>query len=148
VRHFILGLMFLCAACASSSAQTKGAIGDPSVITLQNMYWGSETSSWTVPREGEGRYVEQQRVVSFHVSAEAFDRVRELLRPYEHRAFQCRRVVTDGPYGFVIWSSGEGLEHRRTQWDAGCITGDADDLFARIDAATAILTPLRDGAPE
>jgi hypothetical protein len=97
-----------------------------------------------VPREGVGRYVEQQRVVTFHVSAETFDRVRELLRPYEGRSFQCSRVVTDGPYGFVIWSSREGRENQRTQWDAGCVTGDADDLFARIDAATAILTPLRD----
>jgi hypothetical protein len=57
-------------------------------------------------------------------------------------------VLTDGPYGFVIWSSREGQEDQRTQWDAGCVTGDASDLFGRNDAALEILVPLRDaGSP-
>jgi hypothetical protein len=122
------------------------AIPEPTIITLQNMYWGRPTATWTITRGGQGRYVDPQRTVTFDVSAATFDRVREIFRPYEERDFHCNRVITDGPYGFVIWSSREGQEDQRTLWDAGCVTGDASDLFGRTDAATAILVPLRDGA--
>jgi hypothetical protein len=124
------------------------AIPDPAIITLQNMYWGNPTATWTIARGGQGRYVDPQRTVTFDVSAETFDRIREIFRPYEGRDFHCNRVVTDGPYGFVIWSSREGQEDQRTLWDAGCVSGDADDLFQRLDAVMTILEPLRDaGAP-
>lgn len=122
------------------------AIPDPTIITLQNMYWGRETSTWTIPRGGEGRYVDPQRTVTFAVSEETFDRIREIFRPYEGTHFECNRVVADGPYGFVIFSSREGQEDQRTRWDAGCLTGDASDLFSRLDAAGEILTPLRDAS--
>jgi hypothetical protein len=144
MRALILALATMLAACATSHAEAPG----PATITFQNMYWGNETSRWTVPREGEGRYVDPQRTVTFHVSAETFDRVREILKSYETRDFQCRRQIADGPYGFVIWSSADGAEQRRTLWDAGCLTGDADDLFRRLDAAMEILGPLRDAAGE
>jgi hypothetical protein len=120
------------------------AIPEPTLITLQNMYWGRPTATWTVPRGGQGRYIDPQRTVTFDVSAETFDRIREIFRPYEESDFHCNRVITDGPYGFVIWSSREGHEDQRTLWDAGCVTGDASDLFGRTDAALEILVPLRD----
>jgi hypothetical protein len=121
-------------------------IPDPTIITLDNRYWGRPTSSWTIPRGGEGRYVDPQRTVEFTVSVETFDRIREIFHPYEERDFHCNRVLTDGPYGFVIWSSQEGQEDQRTLWDAGCVTGDASDLFARIDQAVEILVPLREAS--
>ena len=121
------------------------AIPEPTIITLQNMYWGRPTATWTIPRDGQGSYADPQRTVTFDVSAETFDRIREIFLPYEERDFHCNRVITDGPYGFVIWSSREGQEDQRTLWDAGCVTGDASDLFARTDAAMEILVPLRDG---
>jgi hypothetical protein len=119
----------------------------PTIIMLQNMYWGNVTSSWTIPRGGEGRFVEGDRSVAFAVTPETFDRIRDVFRPYEGRHFECQRVITDGPYGFVIWSSRDGQEDQRTQWDAGCVTGDANDLFARLDAAQEILVPLREAGP-
>lgn len=122
------------------------AIPDPLIITLENKYWGNTTSSWTIPRGGEARYVAGERTVNFAVSIETFDRIRDLFRPYEGAYFECNRVVADGPYGFIIWSSQEGQEDQRTRWDAGCLTGDAGDLFGRIDAAMEILVPLRDAA--
>jgi hypothetical protein len=122
------------------------AIPDPTIITLENKYWGATTSSWTVPRGGEGRFVTAQRTVTFPVSVETFDRIREILRPYEGAYFECNRVITDGPYGFVVWSSREGVEDQRALWDAGCVTGDASDLFGRIDQAVEILVPMREAA--
>lgn len=125
------------------------AIPDPVIITLQNMYWGNPTATWRIPRGGEGSYVDPERRVTFAVSVETFDRIRETFRPYEGTYFECNRVVADGPYGFIIWSSHEGQVDQRTRWDAGCLTGDAGDLFARLDAAMEILVPLRDGgSPE
>lgn len=120
------------------------AIPEPTIITLQNLYWGRPTATWTIPREGMGRYADSQRTVDFPVPAETFGRIREIFRPYEARDFHCERVVADGPYGYVIWSSREGQEDQRTQWDAGCLSGDAGDLFARLDQATEILVALRD----
>lgn len=122
------------------------AIPEPTSIKLQNMYWGRPTATWTIPRGGEGLYVDPQRTVTFQVSDETFIRIRETFRPYEGRDFHCNRVLTDGPYGFIVWSSQEGHEDQRTLWDAGCVTGDASDLFGRIDAALKILAPLRDAA--
>jgi hypothetical protein len=145
MRAFIFGVIILLAACASPRGeQGASTISDPVVITFQNMYWGNETSRWLVPRDGEGRYADQQRTVTFHVSAETFDRVRELLRPYEGHAFVCQRAIADGPYGHIIWTSREGREDHRAQWDAGCVTGDADDMFTRLDAVMDLLGPLRD----
>jgi hypothetical protein len=122
------------------------AIPDPTAIMLQNMYWGRPTATWTIRSSGEGRYVDPQRTATFQVTEATFARIREIFRPYEGRDFHCNRVMTDGPYGFVIWSSEEGREDQRTLWDAGCMTGDAADLFGRIDAAMEILVPLRDAA--
>jgi hypothetical protein len=124
------------------------AIPDPVMITLENMYWGRATSAWTIPRGGEGRYVDPQRTVTFQVSEQTFARVREVLRPYEGRDFHCNRVLTDGPYGFVSWSSRAGQEDQRTRWDAGCVTGDASDLFARVDSVMEILVPLREAGAQ
>jgi hypothetical protein len=116
------------------------------------MYWGRPTATWTIPRGGQGSYADPQRTVTVDVSSETFDQIREIFRPYEERDFHCNRVIADGPYGFVIWSSREGQEDQRTLWDAGCLTGDASDLFGRIDQVAAILAELRDtrareGAP-
>lgn len=122
------------------------AIPAPTIITLENKYWGRTTSSWTLTRNGEGRFTQGETTTRFALTPEQFDSVREILRPYESRDFHCNRVMTDGPYGFVVWSSQEGREDQRTLWDAGCMTGDASDLFARIDQAVEILAPLREAA--
>jgi hypothetical protein len=122
-------------------------IPEPMMIAVERRYWGNPTSGWSVSRSGEGRYTERGEVVRrFAVSEEAFARVREIFRPYESRRFECQRVITDGPYGDVIWSSAEGKEDQRTRFDAGCVTGDAEDLFARLAEADALINALR-GAP-
>jgi hypothetical protein len=122
-------------------------IPEPMMIAVERRYWGNPTSGWSVSRSGEGRYTERGEVVRrFAVSGEAFARVREIFRPYESRRFECQRVITDGPYGDVIWSSAEGKEDQRTRFDAGCVTGDAEDLFARLAEADALINALR-GAP-
>lgn len=122
-------------------------IPEPAIIAVERMYWGSPTSGWSVSAAGEGRYTERGALVqAFTVTPEAFAQVRDIFRPYESRHFECRRTITDGPYGHVIWSSREGQADQRTVFDAGCVTGDADDLFARLDRADALVRQLR-GAP-
>jgi hypothetical protein len=122
------------------------AIPTPTIVTLENKYWGRTTSSWTLTRSGEGSFTQGETTTRFAFTPEQFDQIRDIFRPYEGRDFHCNRVITDGPYGFVVWSSQAGQEDQRTLWDAGCVTGDAGDLFGRIDRAMEILVPLRDAA--
>jgi hypothetical protein len=119
---------------------------DPDRITLTSLYWGRTTENWIIPRGGEARYeAEGSEPRAFAVSAADFDRLRDLFRPYEGVRFECRRVIADGPYGHVTWSQ-DGHEDQRLEWDAGCVTGDAADVFRRWDEAEVLLEALRDGA--
>lgn len=117
----------------------------PDRLTLTSLYWGRVTQEWTVPRGGEGRWTQADgKTEAFAVSEADFDRLRDLFRPYEGVRFECERVITDGPYGHVTWSQ-QGHEDQQLNWDAGCVTGDANDVFQRWDQAEALLKTLRDG---
>ena len=126
-----------------SARYVAPTIPEPAIISVEYMYWGNPTSSWSVARSGEGRYTHDGQTETFAVSDAQFGEIREIFRPYESRWFRCNRVITDGPYGDVIWSSREGQEHQRTRFDAGCVTGDANDLFDRLDRAKQIIDRLR-----
>ena len=118
---------------------------DPDRITLTSLYWGRVTQEWSIPRGGEGRWSQADgKVAAFAVSEGDFDRLRDLFRPYEGARFECDRVIADGPYGHVTWSQ-EGHEDQQLRWDAGCVTGDAADVFRRWDEAMVMLKALRDG---
>ena len=117
----------------------------PDRITLTSLYWGRMTQEWSLPRGGEGRWSQADgKTSTFAVSEADFDRLRDLFRPYEGVRFECQRVITDGPYGHVTWSQ-DGHEDQQLRWDAGCVTGDAADVFRRWDEAQALLKTLRDG---
>jgi len=117
----------------------------PDRLTLTSLYWGRVTQEWTVPRGGEGRWTQADgKTEAFAVSEADFDRLRDLFRPYEGVHFECERVITDGPYGRLTWSQ-PGHEDQQLNWDAGCVTGDAADVFQRWDQAEALLKTLRDG---
>lgn len=120
-------------------------LADPRTMTLTWLYWGRTTSEWTVPRGGEARWSnEAGESRTFAVSEADFDRLRDIFRPYEGARFECDRVITDGPYGRLTWSQ-PGHEDQQLNWDAGCVTGDATDVFERVDRAEALLKGLRDG---
>ena len=117
----------------------------PDRLTLTSLYWGRVTQEWTVSRGGEGRWTQADgKTEAFAVSAADFDRLRDLFRPYEGVRFECERIITDGPYGRLTWSQ-PGHEDQQLNWDAGCVTGDAADVFQRWDQAEALLKTLRDG---
>ncbi|WP_296818837.1 hypothetical protein [Brevundimonas sp.] len=119
-------------------------LADPDRITLTARYWGRVTRQWTVPRGGEATFTDQAgEVTRFTVSEADFEQLRDIFRPYEGTRFECNRVITDGPYGDVTWSQ-EGHEDQEVRWDAGCVTGDASDIFERWDRAVAMLNALRD----
>ena len=125
--------------------QPPPALPDPQVMTLAALYWGRTTSEWVIPRGGTGRWMnEAGEPTTFPVSEGEFDRLRDLFRPYEGVVFECKRVITDGPYGRLIWSQ-SGHEDQQLNWDAGCVTGDADDVFQRVAQAETLLKALRDG---
>lgn len=124
---------------------TPPVVPDPDRMTLTSLYWGRVTQEWSIPRVGEGRWSEGDGPAkTFPVSEAEFDRLRDLFRPYEGVRFECQRVITDGPYGHVTWSQ-QGHEDQQLKWDAGCVTGDAADVFRRWDEALVMLRALRDG---
>lgn len=154
MRHLFLGLAATCAACAASPAapapdaiesvhDAARVFPEPAIIAVEYLYWGNPTSSWSVSRSGQGRYRSDGETQTFPVSAAQFEEIRDIFRPYESRRFECRRLITDGPYGHVIWSSREGQEDQRTTFDAGCVSGDADDLFERLDRADRLIASWR-----
>ena len=120
-------------------------LADPDRITLTARSWGRVTRQWSVPRGGEAAFTDAEGAQqTFAVSEADFDRLREIFRPYEGARFECNRAIADGPYGDVVWSQ-EGHEDQEVRWDAGCVTGDAADIFERWDRAVAMLNTLRDG---
>lgn len=117
----------------------------PTTMTLVWRSWGNRLVEWTLPRGGEGRYINRSgEAVTFPVSEAQFDRFRALFTPYEGVRFQCRRVITDGAYGSVIWSQ-PGHADQSLDFDAGCVSGDASDVFQRLEQAEAMLAAIRDG---
>lgn len=125
------------------AAEAPPALPAPTTMTLVWRYWGNRLVEWTLPRGGEGRYVYRDGPAStFPVSEAQFDEFRALFAPYEGVRFACRRVITDGAYGSVIWSQ-EGHEDQSLNFDAGCVSGDASDVFMRLEQAEALLKTYR-----
>ncbi len=132
------------AAAQAPAAAAQAAVDQPDRLTFTDLYWGRTVQEWSIPRGGEGRWSQADgKSEVFPVSGAEFDRLREIFRPYEGVRFQCERVIADGPYGTVTWSQ-DGHEDQQLRWDAGCVTGDAADVFRRLDEAEALLRSLRD----
>ena len=150
MRQILLALVLAAAAvpvapaAAQVPAAARSAIDQPDRLTFTDLYWGRTVQEWSIPRGGEGRWSQADgKSEVFPVSEAEFDRLRDLFRPYEGVRFECQRVIADGPYGTVTWSQ-QGHEDQQLRWDAGCVTGDAADVFRRLDEAEALLKSLRD----
>lgn len=144
VLSALLLAAILVAAPAAGRAGAQAAIEQPDRLTLTSLYWGRVTQEWSIARGGQGRWSQADgRSETFPVSEADFDRLRDIFRPWEGVRFECRRIIADGPYGTVTWSQ-DGHEDQQLRWDAGCVTGDAADVFRRLDEAEALLRRLRD----
>lgn len=135
--------LLVLSACATS---TRAPIPEPNTIGVQYLYWGNPTGNWSVSRSGQGSATHDGVTTTFAVPPDSFAQMREIFRPYERRDFECNRVVADGPYGYVYWSSRPGTENHRTPFDAGCISGDAEDLFERLSQAEELVETLKTAA--
>lgn len=128
----------------SAPSPAVAAAPGPDAMTITWLYWGNVMESWTLPRGGDAVWTNREgETRTFVLSAADFDAVREQFRPYEGREFRCQRAVTDQPYGRLVWIR-DGVESAPLNWDLGCVTGDASDLFGRIEKAEALLIARRD----
>ena len=116
----------------------------PSEIKLVWLTWGNVREEWTVPAGGVAHWREPDSgEKDFAVSQADFDRIRDQFRAFEGVAFRCDRVVTDMPYGRVVWAQ-PGFPDQTLEFDLGCVTGDANAVLQSVEKATAILKEMRD----
>ena len=129
--------------CATTSPQPQPWLA-VSELKLAWMTWGEVQEEWIVPAGGEARWskpgVEEK---AFPVTQAEFESVRDQFRGFEGIPFNCERVMTDAPTGRLVWSE-QGQPVQTLDFDLGCVTGDADELFDKVDAAAVFLAELRD----
>lgn len=130
------------AACAASPAPVVSQTA-LTTIRVEWSSWGRPLGGWSITRGGEGTFTEGESTATFAVSDELFGRVRDALSPYEGQAFECRRVITDLPYGQLVWTSVGGGE-QSIRFDSGCTSGDADAMFDRLERAQTLVQAARD----
>lgn len=122
------------------------ALPAPDRMTLVWRSWGNRLVEWIIPRGGDAVFIDgEEPPVTFPVSEAEFDAFRALFAPYEGAKFECEVVVTDGAYGSVIWSQA-GHADQALDFNAGCLTGDAADVFERLDRASTMLNGLKDAS--
>lgn len=119
----------------SATLSTQG----PNRISFGWSSWGRPTSQWVISSDGQVTHTDRAgQTVRAAADPATFVRLRELFKPYENRAFSCRVTVTDGPYGSLVWSEDDRAD-RSISYNAGCLSGDADDLFERLGQAETTL---------
>lgn len=113
------------------------ALPDPQSITFGWNSWGRPISRWTLNQDGTGIGTNPNgQPEAIAGTPQDFERLRELFRPYEGTIFRCQVTITDGAYGAIVWSQ-PGYEDQSVGYNAGCMSGDADDIMQRLrDAET------------
>ncbi len=114
-------------------------------ISVRYLTWGRAYTAWSVERGGTGRHAEEGDERQFTVPAEAFDRILEIMRPWERESVFCSNAPTDGPYGEFRFSGGG--EERSSGWRLGCDSENAADLYRRLDEADNAIHALMSTAP-
>lgn len=119
------------------------ALPDPQSITFGWNSWGRPISRWTLNQDGTGIGTNPNgQPETITATPQDFQRLRELFRPYEGRIFRCQVTVTDGAYGAIVWSQ-PGHEDQSVGYNAGCMSGDANDIMERLDRAETLMHRLQ-----
>lgn len=113
-------------------------------IRIEHRYWGNLLAAWQVAANGRASRLAEGAEEAFPIAPEQFTQLRKVFQDYKSRHFECNRIVADLPYGYVIWLSKDGSELQRTRFDEGCISGDASDLFEKLQKAEELLDDWRE----
>lgn len=109
-------------------------------IEVRNLTWGRAHSWWRVTRGGEGAYFRDGVEQRFHVSAETYDNIYAIMRPWQGSGISCANAPTDGAYGEITFAVDE--DTRRSGWRLGCSSANSDDLYRRLSEATVVVRTL------
>lgn len=115
------------------------AMPAPAGLRIEHRYWGNLLTAWQAGADGRAMRTAEGTEEAFAISQEQFSELRTYFQDYESRHFECERIIADLPYGDVIWLSEDGSELKRVRFDQGCVSGDASDLFDRLQQAEALL---------
>jgi hypothetical protein len=154
-----LGLVLAAAALAGCSLERP----EPDIapvpalrsISVEMSSWGKPITSWTIGRDGEGRYAFSRglAVGSFHdydlvtkrftISTADFAKVEALLagaRAYAGGEIPCSPQISDQIYGRIGWS--EGGEPLGVEFDFGCVSPTAETIYRQLNDAHALVKAL------
>lgn len=120
----------------------------PSGIRLEHKYWGNLLAAWQVSADGRVSRLADGVEETFAITSGQFAELRDVFKDYEGEHFECDRIIADLPYGDVIWLSADGRELQKTRFDEGCVSGDAQDIFERIQQAEQLLKRWSEEAAE
>lgn len=124
------------------------AMPAPAGLRIEYRYWGNLLSAWQAGADGHAARTADGTEQAFAISPEQFSELRALFQDYESRHFECDRIIADLPYGDVIWLAEDGSELQRTRFDEGCVSGDAADLFDRLQRAETLLESWHQAAED
>lgn len=152
-----LAAVLLTADCATLPA---GPAPMPRAVDADVNSWGKPLAAWHVDASGGGWYrrAEQVERGGFHdyrlvtrklaIGEEGFRALVAILEPAEPfsvRPLDCRREITDQPYGTVAWTYPAGAQALR--YDLGCRGAHSDVVYGAIGSAMKHIESLAHDAP-
>ncbi len=136
-------MIFLAGCTAMAPAGPRAAPADS--ISFQLNSWGNPVEGFTIARDGTGEFRkapafrDELRVTRFNAGRAGFARIRAALAPVRRHAgteVPCGQMVTDMPYGDIVWESGR--ERATVSLNVGCRGAEMQTVVARAQQATTL----------
>lgn len=158
----VAALLAACAPMPATTATSADMVATPlEAVGLTINSWGVPLHDWRIAADGSGSYTYAEHkegrsdfeapLVTKHLAGTPADfaRIAALLADAERYArgetLQCRREITDMPYGDISWQ--RGGETATLRYDLGCRGADAEPVYTALGAAQDAVAALAADAP-
>jgi len=153
-KTFSIPIMLCLSACATdstgSSAAPSGDLAGP--VTYKVSSWGRLLTQWQVNPDGSGEIwkgkglgkghgaVRKYRLRMSDEAMQAFVAKAEPLRRATENGIDCKRQITDMPYGSITWDYPE--KQQSYAFDAGCRSAQADAAMEQLRAVSDVIEKM------